>query len=159
MVADLTTSAPSGGDTFVRPFVASDGPALRELFIRSRTSAFPWRPIDAFRLGDFDEQTKDEFILVAERDGIAVGFLSLWQPDEFIHHLFVDPAWMRCGVGSVLLHALPGWPTTRYRLKCLSRNVSALAFYSHHGFIEIGSGVGEDGDYRLMEFDPQRRAA
>lgn len=144
---------------FVRPFVASDGPALRELFIRSRMNAFPWRPTDAFRLVDFDEQTKDEFILVAENDGIAVGFLSLWQPDEFIHHLFVDPSWMRGGVGSALLHALPGWSTKRYRLKCLNRNVPALAFYSHHGFIEIDSGVGEDGDYRLMEFDPQRRAA
>jgi hypothetical protein len=37
--------------------------------------------------------------------------------------------------------------------------VHVLAFYSHRGFIEIGSCVGEEGDCRLMELDPQRCAA
>ena len=140
---------------FVRPFDSSDRPVLREIFVRSRKKAFSWQPAHAFQLGDFDEQTAGEALLVAEDDGMVIGFLSLWEPDDFIHHLFVDPEWIRRGIGTALLRALPGWLTTRYRLKCLTRNALALAFYSGHGFVEIGSGTGEERDYLLMEFDPQ----
>ncbi|AJX14006.1 acetyltransferase family protein [Burkholderia ubonensis MSMB22] len=112
----------------VRDAVAGDVPVLRELFLRSRRETFFWQPGDAFRLTDFDVQTKGERLRIAEDDsGRCAGFVSVWEPDHFIHHLYVDRSHHRRGVGRALLRALPGWPATRYRLKCLRANEAALA--------------------------------
>ncbi|WP_322065845.1 GNAT family N-acetyltransferase [Burkholderia ubonensis] len=136
----------------VRDAVAGDVPVLRELFLRSRRETFFWQPGDAFRLTDFDVQTKGERLLVAEDDGRRLaGFVSVWEPDHFIHHLYVDRSLHRRGIGRALLRALPGWPATRYRLKCLRANAPALAFYRASCFTEIGVGAAEDGEYLLLE--------
>lgn len=136
----------------VRPAEAADLPALRELFLRSRQETFVWQPPGVFQLADFDEQTRDELLLVAEdtREQLA-GFVSVWMRDHFIHHLYVDQRSQRRGVGGALLRALPGWQATRFRLKCLRRNESALAFYRACRFVEVGSGTADDGEYVLLE--------
>ncbi|KVG73170.1 GNAT family N-acetyltransferase [Burkholderia ubonensis] len=136
----------------IRDAVAGDVPVLRELFLRSRRETFFWQPGDAFRLTDFDAQTEGERLLVAEDDGGRLaGFVSVWEPDHFIHHLYVDRSRHRRGIGRALLRALPGWPATRYRLKCLRANAPALAFYRASCFTEIGVGAAEDGEYLLLE--------
>jgi ribosomal protein S18 acetylase RimI-like enzyme len=99
----------------------------------------------SLRLDDFDRETAGELVLVAHNQHRAIGFISVWTPDNFIHHLHVDPAFQRQGVGSELLGALPGWPATRFRLKCLAENEPALAFYAANGFTQIGErGSGPD---------------
>ena len=136
----------------IREAVAEDGPALRELFLRSRCENFVSQPEDSLRLSDFDAQTDGELLLVAEeRPTRLAGFISVWEPDDFIHHLHVERTHFRRGVGRALMFALPGWPATRYRLKCLVANKPALAFYRACGFIERGAGVADDGDYLLLE--------
>ncbi|WP_431825263.1 N-acetyltransferase family protein [Burkholderia sp. F1] len=136
----------------IRDAVTEDVPALRELFLRSRRETFVWQPGDAFQLADFDTQTEGERLLVAEDDGGRLaGFVSVWEPDHFIHHLYVDQSRHRRGIGRALLRALPGWPATRYRLKCLRANAPALAFYRASRFAEIGVGAAEDGEYLLLE--------
>ncbi|AOJ70124.1 MULTISPECIES: GNAT family N-acetyltransferase [Burkholderia] len=139
----------------VRAAAPADQPALRRLYLRARRGTFAWLPADGFALDDFDEHTRGESLLVAQapREGI-VGFISVWEPDCFLHHLYVAGSRLREGIGSALLRALPGWPATRYRLKCLRLNERALAFYRAHGFVEIDSGVSEDGDYLLLELRP-----
>ena len=136
----------------VRDAVAADMPALRELFLHSRRETFVWQPAGAFQLADFEVQTEGERLRIAEDDGGRLaGFVSVWEPDHFIHHLHVDRPRHRSGVGRALLRALPGWPATRYRLKCLRANAPALAFYAACGFVEIGAGHAEDGEYLLLE--------
>ncbi|GLQ91274.1 GNAT family N-acetyltransferase [Dyella acidisoli] len=136
----------------VRPAIADDLPALRALFLNSRRETFAWQPPDVFQLADFDTQTQGELLLVAEDgSGRLSGFISVWEPDGFIHHLHVDRQFFRRGVGRALLRVLPGWPETRYRLKCLRLNEVALAFYRTCGFVEIGSGMSGDGEYLLLE--------
>ncbi len=136
----------------VRDAVARDVPALRELFLQSRRETFAWQAASAFQLADFEAQTEGERLRVAEDDsGQLAGFVSVWEPDHFIHHLHVHQPRHRCGIGRTLLHALPGWPAVRYRLKCLRANAPALAFYGACGFTEIGAGSTEDGEYLLLE--------
>lgn len=89
--------------------------------------------------------------MAALDDRRLVGFISVWEPDDFIHHLHADPCFMRRGIGQALLSALPGWKTTRYRLKCVSANEAALAFYRAMGFTQIGEGRADGQDYRLLE--------
>ncbi len=130
----------------------SDRPALRALFLAVRRATYAWQAPASFALADFDAQTEGERLFAAfDGGGRVAGFLSLWEPDSFIHHLYVDRPWQRRGVGQALLRALPGWPATRYRLKCLRRNAGALGFYRACGFAIIGSGVSEDGEYVLLE--------
>ncbi|WP_080410222.1 GNAT family N-acetyltransferase [Burkholderia ubonensis] len=91
----------------IRDAMAEDVPFLRELFLRSRCETFVWQPGDAFQLADFDAQTEGERLLVAEDDGARLaGFVSVWEPDHFIHHLYVDRSHHRRGIGRALLRAL-----------------------------------------------------
>ncbi len=111
----------------IRPVVPGDLPALRELFLQSRLATFTWELSSSLALGDFDSQTAGEWQLVALDGGRPVGFISVWEPTHFIHHLHVHPQFARRGIGQALLRALPGWSTTRYQLKCVRLNATALA--------------------------------
>ena len=84
-------------------------------------------------------------------DGAILGFISVWEPDHFIHHLFVHPDHQRQGIGQLLLSSLYSWLALPYRLKCVAKNQVALAFYEKNGWVEVGRGVGEEGDYLLLE--------
>jgi len=135
----------------IRPAQAGDKPAMRELFLRSREETFVWHAVDSFQLEDFDVQTQGELLWVAEDGAQIVGLISLWKSDNFIHHLYVDRRWSGRGVGRQLLRSLPGWPETRFQLKCLCLNEAALAFYRSCHFVETGSGVASDGAYLVLE--------
>jgi ribosomal protein S18 acetylase RimI-like enzyme len=136
----------------VRPVGTDDLPALRTLFLEARRKTFAWQTSDTFQLADFDAQTRDESILAAEDErGRICGFISVWKPDRFIHHLYVDQQCSGRGIGRALLRQLPEWCNTRYRLKCLRINVAALAFYEACDFVQIGSGTSEEGAYLLLE--------
>lgn len=136
----------------VRQANLQDRSVLQHLFLASRRQAYTWMAADAFRLSDLDEQTQGETILVAEDERRKiVGFVSIWDADHFIHHLYVDSEQQRNGVGRALLAALPGWPDRKYCLKCLLLNRKAAAFYRACGWIETGGGTAEDGDYIVFE--------
>ncbi|WP_248919897.1 GNAT family N-acetyltransferase [Pseudomonas entomophila] len=124
---------------------------MRELFLRSRQVTFSWQQSEQFQLMDFDTQTEGEQILLAEIDGLCVGFISVWASDHFIHHLYIADSHARQGIGRALLAALPGWPGTCYRLKCLMCNVAALAFYDACGFAGVGTGTCSEGNYLLLQ--------
>jgi ribosomal protein S18 acetylase RimI-like enzyme len=82
---------------------------------------------------------------------MIAGFLTLWEPDNFIHMLYILPAFQGSGAGRALLAALPDWPRRRYRLKCLVKNTRAIAFYRAIGFEIVGDGASPEGDYKDMQ--------
>src|SRR4051794_10694155 len=101
---------------------ASDLEQLKVLFLEVRRSTFTWRNIDEFLLSDFERQTRGEEVIVAERDNRIMGFISLWLPDNFIHHLYILADFQGRGIGSLLLEesitVMSGVP----QLKCLVAN-------------------------------------
>jgi len=138
----------------IRKAEASDTAQLEALFLITRQRTFHWENPDKFKLEDFKQSTSGETIFVAEdEDTTIVGFVSVWEQDAipFIHHLFVAQNHQRKGIGELLMQSLLAWLPPPYRLKCVSKNRSALAFYHKHGWIEIGRGIGEDGEYLLLE--------
>lgn len=147
------------GTCNIRPATPADLPALRELFLSVRRHTFVWQSPDLFQLEDFDTQTEGERVFVAEAGDRIAGFISVWEPDDFIHHLFVDVGHMRRGVGRALLRALPGRSVRAYRLKCLSCNKAALAFYQSHGFMETGRGVSAEGEHIVLSLGGHDSAA
>ncbi|HEY2810986.1 MAG TPA: GNAT family N-acetyltransferase [Rhabdochlamydiaceae bacterium] len=138
----------------------NDIPQLEKLFLITRQQTFVWESPDKFKLEDFKQATAGETILVAEDDDVIIGFISVWTQDAipFIHHLFVSPYHQRKGIGNLLMQDLLTRLPLPYRLKCVTKNKDALAFYQKQGWIEIGQGVSADGDYLLLELRHFRRS-
>jgi GNAT superfamily N-acetyltransferase len=82
--------------------------------------------------------------------GETAGFLSVWEPDRFIHNLFVDKKYRRAGIGRQLIR----WALLEYgtplSLKCAAANTAALEFYQNSGWQTDGEGRGEEGLYYLL---------
>jgi GNAT superfamily N-acetyltransferase len=136
----------------IEPYTPLHTDALRDVFLRSRQFAFPNADPRSFKRLDFDQVIQGEIVLVAVSEGRPIGFVAWWEPDHFIHSLFVDPDFLRHGIGKSLLETCLdklGRPAT---LKCKFANKRALEFYKAQGWVAAGVGESEDGPYILMKF-------
>jgi GNAT superfamily N-acetyltransferase len=116
----------------IRPMIAQDKPALAEIYRRDRERDFPW--VAHPQLSDFERDSANESVFVAEIDGEIVGFVSLYRVMNFIHLLFVSPDYRHQGVGHALLEAMRQEATGMLTLKCVIKNEAALQFYAQEGF-------------------------
>ncbi|MBB6669497.1 GNAT family N-acetyltransferase [Cohnella nanjingensis] len=137
----------------VRAAKDSDYPELRKIFLASRRVHFHWADPAGMALEDFDRQTVDEFILLAEEQGRILGFAALYLPDNFIHHLFVHPDAMGMGVGGRLLAAAVEKMSPPIRLKCVSENRNALNFYVRKGWKQVVEEEQRGEKYWIMEYE------
>ncbi|WLD59644.1 GNAT family N-acetyltransferase [Salinispirillum sp. LH 10-3-1] len=135
----------------IKEFTPEFAAALSEIYLESRRSAFIWLDASAFQLADFARDTDGERIWVCMRAGAVVGFISIWEPERFIHHLYVAPVHVRNGAGSMLL-AFAKSQYAELSLKCLIHNVNAVRFYESKGFLKSATGTGVYGSYYLMSF-------
>lgn len=135
----------------IREIKNTDFDVLRKLFLKERQDTFFWLDPKEFKLNDFEKHIKGELVLVAIDQEIPVGFISIWMPNKFIHHFYVDQNYQGKGVGSLLLNAAIQETLLPITLKCLEQNTKAVAFYRKKGFIEKERGPSEHGDYILFE--------
>jgi GNAT superfamily N-acetyltransferase len=130
-----------------------DTEPLCRLFNQARASAEGLDCQSAITLDEFRLQIAGESLFVARVQGEIAGFVSVWVADNFIHHLFVAPAYQGRGIGQVLLRycqKLHGLPLS---LKCVEANRRACRFYEQNGWIEKQKATGPDGPYRLYRLD------
>ena len=135
----------------IREIKNTDFDVLRKLFLKERQDTFFWLDPTEFKLDDFEKHIKGELVLVAIDQEIPVGFISIWMPNNFIHHFYVDQKYQGKGVGTLLLNAAIQKTLLPITLKCLEENTKAVAFYRKKGFIEKERGPSEHGDYILFE--------
>ncbi len=83
----------------IRRFEETDRLILQKLYLEVRVSTFNWLDTSKFTLCDFDSSTLDENIWVAIYKNKIVGFVSVYQPDNFIHNLYVDVRMKNKGIG------------------------------------------------------------
>jgi len=141
----------------IRRAETPDSSELAKIFLDSRRHAYHWRNPADLKLEEFEAQTAGEVIFLAEDERHEIlGFISVWEPDHFIHHLFVAPNHQRNGIGKHLLESLSSWLPLPYRLKCKEKNLPARAFYAKYGWIEVGHGSDEHGEYLLLEYNQLR---
>lgn len=126
-------------------------PLLRTIFLKERQRIFTEQDTSEFKLEDFDKQTQGEYILSALIDDIPVGFISIWMPNNFIHHLYVDNAYQGKNIGTQLLKAAIQKTAFPITLKCLVSNTKAIDFYLRKGFVEKSRGQSGNGTYILFE--------
>ena len=129
-----------------------DLPALREIYLKVRQAVFTWFDTSHYQLSAFDTDTVGEFTLVARVDEIAIGFISAYQPDNFIHHLYVSKEYQNQGIGKMLLNAMLENLQSPVRLKCLQKNNAGMAFYERNGFIKKERGVSLEGVFIVFEY-------
>ncbi|BAN97200.1 GCN5-like N-acetyltransferase [Plautia stali symbiont] len=134
----------------IRLFEEADRPFLRTLFLAARRHNWTWLAGDDWQLEDFDAIILGETVLVAEIAGHRAGFAGVMDNDNFLHSLYVDPAFQGQGVGSALLNAVQQRFTSTGALKCLLQNEAALQFYQQHGWQREALGESEQGQYVLM---------
>lgn len=132
-------------------FNEADREKLRELYLLCRISAFYWIDSALFTLDDFDEHTFDEEIWVATCNSEIAGFMAVWPPDAFIHHLYVDAAYRGKGIGKAMLALAAQTYPAPLSLKCLVKNEAAVQFYLALNWEVIGEGSDILGDYFLMQ--------
>lgn len=135
----------------IREFRETDTHSLRQVYFDTRQHAFSWENDGSITLGDFDKNTEGEKIWVYELSNKVIGFVSVWEPEDFIHHLFVLPEYSRHGYGSQLLETCMANIGRPASLKCVSQNKNALAFYQSKGWLTISTGISSDIEYQLMQ--------
>ncbi len=136
----------------VRPARPQDAPAVQRIFAHSLQSS-DWLPGAAEHDTDFARNSSGESVAVFEAtDGAIAGFVSVYAAGAFIHHLYVDQAHQRQGVGRALLAWLQTWLPQPWRLKCVIANTRALAFYARCGWVETGRSVGSQGPYAELRY-------
>lgn len=123
---------------------------LKKLFLKERRSTFSWLDPSEFQLDDFEKLTQGELTLVAFFDTIPVGFISIWMPNNFIHHLYVASEHQGKKIGTNLLKAALEKMAFPVTLKCLEKNSKAISFYKRKGFVEKEKGNSEHGPYILF---------
>jgi len=131
---------------------AEDWPDLERIYRETRRACFCWMSPERIESARLAEDAAGEVLYVARDEaGRVRGFVSVWAPDRFVHHLFVDLAERGRGVGSALLAFAAECHPGALRLKCAEGNLAARAFYLARGWRVIDRGRAEDGDYLLME--------
>lgn len=143
----------------VRPATTADVPSLgrfgSQLFLNhfeyDRQRFLPPRPGLEDGYGSFlrtQLHRRDVVVLVAERDGVVVGYayagiepldwMQLRDEAGFIHDVFVDPAARGAGIGAALVEAAARWLADRgmprVMLWTAARNEPARRLFERLGF-------------------------
>jgi GNAT superfamily N-acetyltransferase len=121
----------------MRPEELDEAAALYE---RVATATLHWMPAGSFSAAVFAEQAADEIVFVALADRRIVGLAALYQPDSFLHSLYVEAPFRGCGVGTALLAAASEAAPGPLSLKVEVRNARARQYYAGQGFAEADRG-------------------
>jgi ribosomal protein S18 acetylase RimI-like enzyme len=136
-------------DLAIRKFRPSDEAGCVRILDRAWHAGHAYAP-RTISASTFAEETVDETLLVAECEGRTVGFASVYLPQSFVHHLYVDPDFASRGIGAELLRNAVALAGGRASLKCQTRNQRAIAFYRRLGWIEVSAGTSEYGPWVAM---------
>lgn len=125
---------------------------LRELYLDVRQGAFSWLNTESYLLSDFERDTKGESIYVAMEGEEILGFISIWDADNFIHHLYLSLNAQGQNVGSKLVGFAISLNPKSLKLKCMVKNESAIRFYEKNGFVKESKVMDSEGGYYLLCF-------
>jgi GNAT superfamily N-acetyltransferase len=144
----------------IRPAEPADAKAVANVFLAARAtmSYLPDLHTDGETFAWIANQVlvHDDVLVAEERDAI-VGFVAIH--DEFLEHLYVDPAHHGRGIGTALLARAVSLRPDGFRLWVFQKNTQARRFYETRGLrmIELTDGTGneEQEPDALYEWRPE----
>ena len=130
----------------IRDAGGTDWDALVSVYNLARAS------VDCFPSGTisrkkFKSICVNEEIQVADAGGQVVGFVSIWPPEKFVHHLYVHPEFQNEGIAVALIGACIRRYGLPLSLKSLVANAGACRFYAKNSWVVRETGYGTDGAY------------
>jgi ribosomal protein S18 acetylase RimI-like enzyme len=130
----------------IRNFTVSDLADLMVIYNAARAPIACFKTNDV-SLDEFQTLIESEEIQVATDNEKVMGFVSVWSPENFIHHLYVHPDHQNKRVGKALIGACIARYGLPLALKSVVANTRACAFYEHNHWIVKATGMGSDGPY------------
>lgn len=135
----------------IREMKTVDVLQLRQLFNKVRKECFYWETKN-YHIMEFDQQTIDESVYVCEKQGRIIGFISVYVPDNFVHHLYVEQSETGQGIGRALLQTVIALRNEPLSLKCVSDNEAALQFYKQLGWEKVRLANDDEYSYWLLKY-------
>jgi GNAT superfamily N-acetyltransferase len=129
----------------IRLAKSEDFPELIDLQTRSLTqlSKPHYSSLESVMIADHQAQARqqaNETRFVAEVQGQIVGFAALLNMQPMIGAIYVDPEWIRQGVGSKLLEAVEAEAKERHiRVLSVMSSLMAVPFYESQGYAVVNS--------------------
>ena len=120
------------------------------LYHRVATATLHWMPPNSFTPAVFMEQARHERVWLAWEEGRIVGLAALYEPDSFLHSLYIDAGRQGRGIGPALLDTGGEAARGQLALKVQAQNLRARRFYAREGFSERESGVSDGSQWILL---------
>lgn len=124
-----------------------DWPALAKVYDRAYRQAFGPDSLPEDVLTHLIPQIVEEELWLAEESGMILGFISLYWPDHFVRHFYVDPVVQGRGIGTRLFKHIDHLTAGDFSLKCDVANSKARRYYEGKGMSVIDRGIAETGEW------------
>jgi putative acetyltransferase len=132
----------------LRPYDPADEAAAIELWRRSWAEAYPDIDFDA-RLDWWRTRWRTELvptntIVLAERDGAVLGFVTVAPATGYLDQIVVAPETWSSGMALALLDEAKRLSPKGVALHVNKDNARAVRFYEKHGFVIQGTDVNRN---------------
>lgn len=131
----------------LRPYVAADEDAAIALWQRTWQIAYPQiafgKRLEWWRGRWRDDLVPVATIVIAERDGAMIGFLTIDQKTGYLDQLVVAPEFWRSGIGHILVDEAKRLSPEKIELHVNQDNERAIALYKKAGFSITGESVSK----------------
>jgi len=124
-----------------------DQSACARIFIETVTATFPNEPADGKTEAAYADSIVGEEQWVALSSGNVIGYISVYWPTNFIHSLYISPAFQGRGAGPALLAEIRQLTKGDLELKTDRANERAFAFYRRLGWRVVGEGMAATGPW------------
>jgi putative acetyltransferase len=126
----------------LRPYATADEDATIELWRRTWTHHFPHIDFNA-RVAWWRERWRQELlpvalVVVAEKDGALVGFVTVDPKTKYLDQIVVAPEHWGGGIALALLDEAKRLSPSGLELLVNKNNDRAIRFYEKHGFVYAG---------------------
>jgi putative acetyltransferase len=128
----------------LRAYDARDEDACIALWLRTWAATYPQidfaERLDWWRARWRDELVPSAAIVIAERQGTAIGFATVDPRTRYLDQIVVAPEFWGCGTGAALLAEAKRISPAGLDLDVNIDNARAIAFYRKCGFAVTGAG-------------------
>lgn len=131
----------------LRLYAAADADAAIALWQRAWQVAYPQiafaKRLEWWRARWHNDLVPVATIVIAERDGAMIGFVTIDEKTGYLDQLVVAPEHWRSGIGRTLLDEAKRLSPEKIELHVNQDNARAIALYAKAGFAIAGKSVNK----------------